>query len=270
MTLSLNLFDQLLARARRHHLAGQRRPALDLLHRLLAFPDLPTERAADAHALLGEIHLRRLHYRRARRHLARAARLRPDDARLRFLLGFAWHHDPEGDLVRGERHYRASLARHARQPRCLGELGQLLLACGRADEGVELLRRAAVLAPADAAVVRRLAEGLMQAGRRDEALVAARSALFEAPRCPKMRQVWIDLQLAHLRRRQQTAAAAADTTPVILPFVRVVRELGGVGGVSPPQLMLEERRPVREEDAQPLAGPHFVRLRRQRERRRAP
>jgi tetratricopeptide (TPR) repeat protein len=258
MTATLNLFDHLLARARRHHLAGQRRPALDLLRKLTSFPDLPVALAAEAHALTGEILLRRRHYRRARRHLRQAARLRPAVARHHFLLGFAWHHDPEGDLARAERHYRRSLALQPRQPRCLGELGQLVLACGRADEGVALLGRAAEIAPADAAVVRRLADGLTQAGRPDEALEAARSGLFQAPRCPRMRQVWIDLQLARVRRRQQTAAAAADTTAVILPFVRLVRE------------MAEGRRPVREEDARPLAGPHFVRLRPREVRRRAP
>ena len=258
MTATLNLFDQLLARARRHHRARQYRPALDTLRQLFAFPNLPPRLAAPAHALAGTIHLRCRHYRRARRHLAQAARLQPTSARYRFLLGYAWHHDPEGDLPRAERHYRRSLICDTRQPRCLAELGQLVLACGRDDEGVELLRRAADLSPCDANLLRRLVEGLTQVGRRDEALASAREALFQSPKCPRVRQVWIDLQLAGLRRRQQTAAASTDTTAVILPFVRLVREI------------VEERRQVREEDAHPLAGPYYVRLRGRQERRRAP
>jgi len=260
MTATLNLFARLLERARRLQRLGLHRSALAALRRLCRFPDLPADLAAEAHARAGAIWLRHRRYRRARRHLAAALARRPGSARYHYWMGLTLHRDPAGDHARAARHYRRSLALCPRQPRCLGAAGLLAVARGRDDEGVALLRRAVGLAPADPGAVGRLVRGLCQAGRPDEALAAARAALFEAPRCPRLRQVWIDLQLARLRRRQETAAGgrSPDEAPLILPFVRVV-------GETP-----VESRPVREDGATALPGPHLVRLQARRGRRRAP
>jgi tetratricopeptide (TPR) repeat protein len=224
MTLTLNLFEQLLARARRCQEAGQISQALSSLRRLARFPDLPADVAEEVQARLGEFWLRRRRFRRARRHLAAALGYRPDSPRYHFLLGLALHHDPAGDLARAARHYRRSLHLSPRQPRCLAEAGLLAITRGREDEGLDLLRRAAALAPADAGIVGKFARGLGQCGRPNEGLRAVRAALFRQPRCPRLRRLWVDLELSGLHRRQEMARAhaARGDEPVLLPFIRLV------------------------------------------------
>lgn len=256
MTVTLNLFASLLERARRYQAAAQSRAALDVLRRLCAFPNLPTALAAEAHEFAGEIYLRKRCYRRARQQLRRARELAASDARTHYLLGLAWHHDPQGDLDRAARCYRRALALNPRQPRWLSEAGQLAVACGRTDEGLAQLRQAVELRPGDAALVDRLVQGLVQAGRPDDAMLAIRTALFQAPRCPKLRQIWIDLQTSRLRRDQEMNAPRASQ-PVLLPFMRLV-------GTE------EDGRTYRGDGASELAGPHLVRLRPMARRRRAP
>jgi tetratricopeptide (TPR) repeat protein len=258
MAYTLNLVDELLSRAIRLHDAGQWREALCVLQRLLGF-DLSPAVAEQAHARLGEILLKRRRYRPARRHLRGALRLRPDCARYHFLLGLAWHADPCGDRERAARHYRRSLTLAPRQVRCRGEAGLLAIEQGQTGKGLALLRQAVEQAPGEAGAVGRLVKGLCLAGRREDALAVARTALFQAPRCLRLRRLWADLHLAGLRRQQDLDAAqqAADEEPVLLPFVRLV------GG---PRKAAE----LRHDEAAALPGPHLVRLRPRLHRRRVP
>jgi hypothetical protein len=108
--------------------------------------------------------------------------------------------------------------------RCLAEAGLLAILRGRSDNGLDLLRRAAKLAPTDAGVVGKLVEGLCQAGQPDEAVRVVRIALFGNSRCPRLRKVWRDLEMSQLRRQQETTRARTGTNdgPVLLPFVRLL------------------------------------------------
>jgi tetratricopeptide (TPR) repeat protein len=260
MTPTLNLFDELLLRARRLHEAGQWREALGVLARLARFRDLPPAVAEEAHARQGEILLKKRRYRSARRHLRAALRYRPDGARYHFLLGLALHADPAGDREKAARHYQRSLELAPAQTRCRGEAGLLAIEQGRIEEGLALLHQAVEQAPTEAGHVARLVQGLFQAGRPDDALAAVRSALFRSPRNPALRKLWLDVQFASIRRQQMMKAAGArgEDVPVILPFVRVADS----GRPAPP--------PWRHDDAASLPGPHLVRIRATATRRRAP
>jgi len=257
---TLHLFDELFQRACRWLQNGQERPAVALLHRLAAFPDLPDDLAEQLHARLAEYYLRRRHYRRARRHLTIALGYRPTAARYHFLLGLALHHDPAGDLERAAHHYAQALARCPRQVRLLLEAGQLALMRGLEDEGLHLLQRAAELAPDEASVLRRVVQGLCQCGKPDEALRVIRLARFRNPDCPRLQQLASDLQLQLLRRDQQYARLNEEEAgPVLLPFLRPV---SGQADELPSQPRLDS--------AESLPGPHLVRLPRPMSYRRAP
>jgi len=255
---TLCLFDELLTRGRRLQEAGQPAAAIACLERLLALAGVPGLSAAEAHQRLGEIALKRRLYRRARRHLLAAVRLWPANPRAHFLLGLAWSYDPEGDLHKAAGHYRRALRLSPRLARCRGELGLVALRLGEHEEGLTLLREAAEQAPADAAAAGRLVRGLLLCGRPEEAVATVRAALFRAPRCPRLHKLWIDLQLAALRRDRDTSAARTrEPEAVVLPFLRPVAEAPAEGAAR--------------HAGHALAGPHLVRLRRPaRGWRRAP
>lgn len=251
MTGTVLFYDRLLARACRLQQAGQTRQAIDALRRLARFPELPATLAEEVAARLGELLLRRRHFRAARRQLHVALGFAPDSARYHFLLGLASHHDPEGDLDRAADHYARALELAPRQIRCLGEAGLLAITRGRTDEGLALLRRAVALAPTDPLPLGRLVEGLKRAGLPDEALAEVRAARFRAPRCPKLRGLASNLLSEQLRRRQETERVddGDEDAPVVLPFLRVVSEDSPLD------------RPIREDDPGALPGPHLVRIR---------
>jgi tetratricopeptide (TPR) repeat protein len=260
MTVTINLFEQLLARARRHQEAGQLRSALSILRQLCTFPDVPPALLAEARERMGRIWLRRRRYRKARLYLRRALELQPTSSRHHYLLGVAWHHDPEGNSEQAAFHYQESLRLDPRQPLCLAEAGLLMIRAGDNELGLRLLRNAYDLTPGTPRVMCRLVRGLVEAGFPDEALEVARTALFQSPRNRRLREVYTELKLKLARRQQELDAVeqAKDQPPVILPFIRVVSE------------RVDEARPVREDEACALPGPHLVRLRARQGRRRAP
>jgi tetratricopeptide (TPR) repeat protein len=260
MTQTLNLFDELLLRARRLHEAGQWREALALLGRLSRFNELPPTIAEEAHARQGEILLKKRRYRAARRHLRAALHFAPEGARHHFLLGLCLHADPDGNREQAARHYRRSLELAPEHIRCRGEAGLLAIEQGLIDEGLALLRQAVEQAPADSGAVGRLIKGLFLAGRPDEALAAVRLALFRCPRNSALRKLWLDLQFAGIRRQQMMQAACARSeadAPMILPFVQSADRQRSAS-------------PWRHDAASSLPGPHLVRIRARTGRRRAP
>jgi tetratricopeptide (TPR) repeat protein len=257
MTYTINLFDELLSRARRLHDAGLRREAAAALRRLLGLRGLPAAVLGEAHARLGEILLKRRLYQEARRHLRAALRRRPDSARLYFLLGLALHVDPKGNKDRAARCYARSLEIAPTQLRCRGEAGLLAVETGRAEEGLALLREAVRQAPGDAGAVGRLVKGLLLCGRREEAASAVQEARFSAPRCDRLLKLWHDLRLAGVRREQELSLAACEVEgPTLLPFVPPAEAAGVAAG-------------WRQDGAVALPGPHLVGVH-ARSARRAP
>jgi tetratricopeptide (TPR) repeat protein len=261
---TLNFFDQLLSRARRYQQAGQWRAAMVLLRQLGGFRQLPGARKVEILTRLGEILLKHRRYRPAQKRLLAAVRHDPDNARLHFLLAQAEHGNPQGDKEQADRHYRRSLELAPLQVRCRSWAGLLAIETGRTEEGLALLRQAVEDARQDpgrrSGAVTLLVKGLCLAGQPDEALAVARTAFFQTPRCARLRQLWIDRQLASVRREQEIAFIqdSAEEAPVLLPFV----PRGYTDPLTLPGL--------RKDAASVRPGPHLMRLRPRAARRRAP
>ena len=253
MNTTLNLIDRLLAMGRKYQELGRHRDALTLLTRLSGFRELPADAAEETQARLGELHLKKRRYGRARRHLTAALGHRPDSARYHFLMATSWRADDRGNLGRAADHYRRALALDPAQVRCLCDYGLLLIQLGRVDEGLAQLRRAVDRDPDHADAVAKLVKGLRLAGRSDEARAALRAARFRNPRSPRFRKLWADFQFQELRRQRDggrpggAAGAGEDEGPVLLPFVRPAQD-GPADGASATIL--------RRDEAAPPPGPH--------------
>jgi len=228
MSMRLNLVDSLFQQGQKLHKLGRAADAQQILQRLTEFRQLPSEVAEMSQAVLAEMHLKRLQFRKARRCLTAALQHRPDCARYHYLMAQAWEKDEKGDDERGIEHYERSLDLDPEQPECLSDLGLLLVEVGQVEDGLSRLRHAVKLAPTNPVFVEHLVSALRLANRSDEARSALVSARFRNPRNPRFHKLWNDFQFQELRRQQEMeklekVRAAADDAPVLLPFVRVVR-----------------------------------------------
>jgi tetratricopeptide (TPR) repeat protein len=253
MSMTLNLVDRLLSRARRLRSLGRTHDALSLFERLAAFGELPGPVAEATQVHLAELQLRRRRFRQARRHLAAALQHRPESARYHHLMARAVAGGPNADSGRALEHYRRSLAIAPDRPRCLCACGRLALHLGRRDEALTCLRRAAELAPDDPAVIGRAADGLRRANQTDEARALLRAARFRNPRDLRFRQLWDVAQFQELRQEQELArlgnGQVEEDGPVLLPFLRLTDgDLPAAAG----------RQVVRHDPPAPLPPPHGV------------
>jgi tetratricopeptide (TPR) repeat protein len=127
-------------------------------------------------------------------------------------------------------HYRRSLELDPDQPECLSECGLLAIQQGQSEDGLNDLRRAVELDSDNPQLLQRLARGLCLLQRPDEARKALRVALFRHARDYRFQKLWNDFQFEQLRKQQEadsitrSTQAAADTEPMILPFVRPASE----------------------------------------------
>jgi predicted Zn-dependent protease len=257
MTETIRLFDSLFASARRQATCQQIRLAINTLRRLVSLPGLSSAQSQQAHAMLGELLLARRKYRAARRHLVAAARLDRTSPRYFYLLGMACRHDPDGDLDRAGRYFARCLRLAPTHGRCLGESGLLAIARGDTEGGLQLLHRAVELQPDHAPAIARLCRGLSRAGQPEEALRQVRLARFRLPRCPTLQRLSAELRIDRLRCRQECdAAASEDPGAVLLPFLRVADSA--------------DPTPFRHDDAEPIRGPHLMRMHTRRTWRKAP
>jgi tetratricopeptide (TPR) repeat protein len=253
MSKTLNLADRLLAMGRNFQALGRHHDALRTLGRLAGLSDLTGPVAEEAQVRLGEIHLSRRQFQRARRHLTAALAHQPHSARYHYLLAGALAADDQCDPHRAAEHYRRSLQINPDQPSCLGELGLLALRLGQTDEALGYLRRAVELAPNDPVAVGQLVTGLQEADEPDEARQALLAARFRNPRDARFEKLWNEFQFRCLHDEQalqwQDRAAAEDNgdEPRLLPFVRPKR--GATGARS-------GRRTVRCDASSPTPAPH--------------
>lgn len=254
MSKTLNLVDCLLARGRNLQQLGREQDALIVFERLAGFRRLPPQVAEETQVRLAEILLERGEYQAARRHLTAALAQKPTSARYHFLMGQAIEADEKGNDRRALDHYRLSLQLDDDQPERLAQAGMFALMMGKVVEGLKWLRRAVELAPDDPEAVARLAEGLQQIGRPEEARLTLRAALFRNPRDGRFRKLWNDFHFCELRDEQESKRQAdydADLDkekPVLLPFLRPVSEPSQTGSKR-----------VRRDPAGPLPTPHLPR-----------
>jgi len=230
MMPTLNLVDHVLAIGRRYQAIGRHRDAVTVFTRLSRFRYLPAEAAEETQARLAEIHLKRRKYKPARRHLTAALRHQPDNARYHYLLATTLHAQEGADLERAGEHYRRALELDPGHVKCLADYGHLLLRLGKTEEGLDRLRQAADRAPEDVEILGKLVKGLRLAGRTEEARSVLQVALFRNARSPRFRKLWNEFRFQQARRQreterlQQTEDQAGDEPPVLLPFVRVVKD----------------------------------------------
>ncbi len=181
--------------------------------------------AADAHRSAAEVCLRAERYRAARRHLIAALRRTPDDARCRFLLGRAFADDPHGCDRRAARHYRKAVTLNASEPLYRAELGRALVRIDDTRSGVNVLKRAAEAAPADAEVLTIVVEGLREAGEADLAFELLSKARFLAPADTTVRHLWNRTRFDVVAQKQK-ASQPCEPSPAgparVVPFVRLV------------------------------------------------
>jgi tetratricopeptide (TPR) repeat protein len=226
MSRTLNLVDRLLAQGRKLQRLGAIQAALRLFGRLTAIHNLPPRIACRVQQHLALIHLRRRHYAKARRHLAALLVHEPDNAAHHYHMARAAAADRRCAPGRALEHCRQAASLAPRNVSYLSTLGILAIRQGRED-GLDVLRRAAALAPHNPRVLERLARGLCLLGRAEEARAALLAALFRNGKDVRFRRLWDAFQFEQLHHRQARARQRKkgdEAGPVVLPFVRLVSQ----------------------------------------------
>jgi Flp pilus assembly protein TadD len=208
----------------------------------------------EAAAVVAERCLRTGRYRSARRHLRAALRRNPADARCRYLLGRAHADDPHGCDRRAARHYRKAATLNASEPLYRAALGRALVRIDDIRSGVNVLRRAAEAAPADAEVLTIVVEGLREAGEAELAFQLLTKARFLAPANQDVLHLWNRTRF-DVAAREQKAVRAEVARPEpqrVVPFLRLV------GGNTAPDSARTTNRTRHDHPSQPDA--HVGRL----------
>jgi len=218
MGRTLNLCECLLTMGRDLQGLGRLDDAARVLKRLAGFRDLPVAIAEETHARLATIRLEQAEYAQARRHLTSVLFYRPSHAPYYHQLATPLHLDPDADAGRAVRYYRQAVQLDPDQPRWWLDFGFLLLQTGKLQKGISALRKAAVIAPDDPAILSRLVEGLCLADRETEARSLLKAARFRNPRDERFRKLWNDFQFRTIHESQHRRPPVEE--PVILPFVR--------------------------------------------------
>jgi cytochrome c-type biogenesis protein CcmH/NrfG len=218
MSATLPFARYLLSKCRNLERLGQNHTATRLLNRLTSFRDTPEDVARETHVQLAELHVKCGRLKNARRELAAALALEPDNARVHFLMAEAVEQDGNCDPIRALWHYRQCTRLDAENPRYWCAFGLLAVRLGETTKGLKALRRAYALAPEDHEVLRDVVEGLREADEAAEAGKLLRIALFRNPRDQHVRALWQAHQFHTLHAEQQAARVAQSRGNVILSF----------------------------------------------------
>jgi Tfp pilus assembly protein PilF len=221
MSMTLNLVDRLLDRARNLRRHGQNEASARVFSRLTGLRDLPADIAEEAHVGLAEIRLEQEQHKQARRHLAAAIAHEPGCAHYHYLMAVAVEDDPHADPKRAGVHYRRSLALDPDEATYQCDYGLFALRHGNRRAGLAALRRAAAAAGDDPEMLGRVAAALREADRADEARSLLRAALFRNPRDRRFRDLWERHQFDMIHAAQQECSqrwSVNAPAPVLLPF----------------------------------------------------
>jgi tetratricopeptide (TPR) repeat protein len=221
--MMLNFVQHLFDRGRTLHQLGLAPQATRAYKRVASCRALPAEVAQETQRHLAELYLDQGHYRLARRALAAALAHEPQEAYYHFLMGACVLEDPQAQPHRALTHLRAALKLDPDNAEYQVEFGLLALALDMPRLALTALRRAATLAPDDPALLGRVADGLRDLGKPDEAQGLLRAAMFGHPRDQRFRNLWQRYQFQTLHAEQQQARArwaTVEDAPAILPFTR--------------------------------------------------
>jgi tetratricopeptide (TPR) repeat protein len=213
---------------------GRRTEALARITRLLAWPDVATPVAADAHRLAGELLSDAERFAEARRHLRAAAALEPNHARTHYLWGLAHERDPQGCDRSAAKRFRKACRLELKHALYRAAFGRAAVRCDAVKTGVSELLAAADAAPGDVEVLRVAVAGLLEAGRAGTARRILNRASFlcrNAAQDRELRGLLDRVRFATARREQrgergttrqrQDANLARDGGRVVLPFIRL-------------------------------------------------
>ena len=202
MSRTLNLCEHLLYQGRRYSSLGSIGvPCAPRPPRPLA--ELPLDIAEETQLHLAELLLKQRQFAKARRHLAAALAYDPGNPEYHYLLALSHEEDPRGDRQLALRHYRRCVELDPEHPGYHSDAGQFLVKHAAVQEGLNYLRRAAELAPADAEIIGDVVRCLLENELFDEARDIARSAFFRRSRDPRFQRLWNDFRFQELHQQQE-------------------------------------------------------------------
>jgi tetratricopeptide (TPR) repeat protein len=242
---SLSLAEHVLSRGRLMIHLGRPVDARRLLGRFIRQPDLSPRLRAEAYRLVAGIELRFGRYRRGRRLLAAAIRLRRHADDLYIEYARAVEADPDGKPALAVKALRRAVAIDPFEPRSWAALGSAAVRAGDRTLARKAFRRAARLRPEEIETLGEIVDGFVALGRADEARAALTAARFRSPS---------DAAVAALRDRFRFTLAVRGQRQTgadcILPFpVRPVEVTASAGeGV------------VLRADRKSTPAPHLLRL----------
>lgn len=224
MSRMLTFHDAAWASARDCAAIGRRAEAFSALTPLLSSQDVPLRLQRLAHRLAARLYATAQNYRKARKHLQIAVNLDPNCAEIHYEIGLAFENDPYGCDRRAARRFRRAVQLDPKQPRYAAALGRSLVRTNRVNSGVKWLTVAAAGAPADAAILTVVIDGLCDAGRPKLARKLVGIARFLAPADRAVHKLWDDVRYAEAAARGKSAHPSVNRSPEFLPFIRVVRD----------------------------------------------
>ena len=245
MSKTLNLFTQLLDAGRILIELGRPLEATKRLNSLIALADVPAPIAADAHRLLGELHLHDESFALARRHLKRSLK-QCEDAESRFLLAEAITQDENADWSLARKYYRKALKHRPKDARYLRGYAEWAFQMGHETFGLRLLRKAVKIAPTDLDVLESLSDVLCGQRRFTEAEKLLSIARFQLKNNTRLNQLVSDVQFDRVRARQSSEPTHVERAAV-LPFA-----VDADGGRKPSVIVRQDR--------QSRSAPHLPRL----------
>jgi tetratricopeptide (TPR) repeat protein len=228
MSRTLLLNDTLWASAKALATVGRRADAVARVESLLSRPDLSASVEADARRLAAELLLDSENYPDARRHLCAAAARQPGHAHTQYLLGLAHEGDPLGEPRKAAARFRRAAELAPANAAYRAAYGRAAVRAGRPNAGAKALLAVAAETD-DAAVFAVVVGGLLDAGKRAAAGRVLERAMFRCPRDRRLKslrdRVRFEAAAARQRhsRRAQDAQFATDGDVAVLPFVRIVR-----------------------------------------------
>jgi predicted Zn-dependent protease len=195
---------------------GRPRAARRLLHRLTRHTDAAPRARAEAHRLVSEIELAAGQFRRARRHLMAAIRLRRHADELYFEYARGVEADPEGNPRKAVAALRVAVGIDPYEARSWALLGRMAVEAGDRTLARKALRRAVRLRPEAAEILADVVKGFLDLGRPAEARAVLSAARFRAPHDAKITGLWNQFRFDQIAGQQR--ARMATNRRAILPF----------------------------------------------------
>ena len=241
------LAEHLLARARLMARVGRPADARRLLRRLLATSDLSTRARSDVFRQLAGIALAAGNFRRARRLMAAAIRLRRHADELYVEFARVVSADPDGDPRLAVKALRRAVGIDPFEVGSWAALGTAAGRAGEADLARKAFHRAARLRPDAAATLNEIVDGFVELGLGAEARSVLIAARFRSPSDAGVLAAWNRFRFLLAQRRQRQAASDEAT---ILPFMGQGRQPTAMPGTPV----------VLRADRQSASTPHLLRM----------